>query len=103
MFLFPGFLEIRFFEKKYAIAPPFIRHSTFDRAEIFSADIRDTLGCLLFFILKNIVLLSFSRSHKTRTIPKKYAFLGCSSYFDLFFRKERDRKKPKKVGTLKCL
>jgi hypothetical protein len=71
---FSRFVEIWVFKEKPSEAPQFLRQDTSYRAEIFSGGTRNTLGCLLFFIWKHIVSLSFVRSYKRSTIQKTCGF-----------------------------
>ncbi len=79
----------RLISLKAAESSPLLKHGTFDRAEMFSSSTRNTVGCLGVFILKTLYRWVLQEKHYS----KKQAFFGCSSYFDFFVRRERDRKK----------
>jgi hypothetical protein len=102
-FVLSSFSQIDDFQEKSAESPPFLKHGTSDRAEIFSASSRKTLECILFFILKILYRWFLADLIRETLFKKKMRFLGCSPYFDFSIRRERDTKKRNKVGTSKCL
>jgi hypothetical protein len=95
------FSQNHFFHEKSSESPPFLSPGTSDRAETFFTDTRDTLGCLFFFVLENIVLSIFGRYYKKSCSWKTCTFKGALGILTFFLeRNEIERKK--KIGTPKC-
>jgi hypothetical protein len=75
--------------QKSDFSPPFLRHGKADRAEIFSTYTRHYLGCIFFFISKNIALVIFGSVYKICPIKKISVFKGASGILAFLFEKQK--------------
>ncbi len=92
--LFCVFLKIIFFTKKVQNRPRFSAPVHPIELKLFFTDARDTLGCLFFFVLKNIVLSIFGRYYKKSCSWKTCTFNGVLGILTFFLeRNEIERKK----------
>ena len=66
-------------QKRFPFSPPFLRHNTFGRAEIFSTGTRHFLGCVFFPVSFNL-LPSATKNPKYRNYPKKEPFFPTGNF-----------------------
>ena len=94
--LFYVFLKTIFFTKKVQNRPRFSAPVHPIELKLFFTDTRDTLGCLFFFVLENIVLSIFGRYYKKSCSWKTRTFKGALGILTFFLeRNEIERKKNK--------